>query len=124
MRMNQVTVPVQNLQQAADFYQLLGLKIIVNSPHYMRFVCPEGDSTLSIEQVDAKPGKSAVVIYFETDHLDQKVRELTAAGLVFHQEPVDQPWLWREAYLEDPSGNRICLYHAGENRLNPPWKVK
>ena len=32
-------------------------------------------------------------------------------------------WLWREARLVDPSGNVICLYHAGENRLNPPWRV-
>jgi len=23
----------------------------------------------------------------------------------------------------DPSGNVVCLYHAGDNRLNPPWRV-
>ena len=37
--------------------------------------------------------------------------------------PTDQPWLWREAYLNDPDGNPLCLYHAGENRLNPPWRL-
>ena len=26
--------------------------------------------------------------------------------------------------LRDPAGNLIALYHAGENRLNPPWRVK
>jgi len=35
-----------------------------------------------------------------------------------------EPYLWREAVLRDPSGNRIKLYHAGENRLNPPWRVE
>ena len=38
-------------------------------------------------------------------------------------QPRDQPWLWREAYLRDPAGNLICLYHAGENRRNPPWRI-
>ena len=23
----------------------------------------------------------------------------------------------------DPSGNEVCLYHAGENRLSPPWRI-
>jgi len=123
MRLNQVTVPALDLQRAAEFYQLLGLKIIVNSPHYIRFVCPEGDSTFSIELVDAIPHNSPVVVYFEIDNLDVKVGELKNAGLVFTQNPIDQSWLWREAYLNDPSGNEICLYHAGENRLNPPWKT-
>ena len=40
------------------------------------------------------------------------------------QEPTDQHWLWREAILHDPSGNKIKLYWAGENRLNPPWRVE
>lgn len=40
------------------------------------------------------------------------------------QEPTDMDYLWREAVLHDPSGNRIKLYWAGENRLNPPWRVE
>ena len=39
-------------------------------------------------------------------------------------ESVDQPFLWREAILNDPSGNKIKLYWAGDNRLNPPWRIK
>ena len=37
---------------------------------------------------------------------------------------MNQEWLWREAYTSDPNGNRICLFYAGENRKNPPWRVK
>lgn len=40
------------------------------------------------------------------------------------QEPTNMDYLWREAVLHDPSGNRIKLYWAGENRLNPPWRVE
>jgi hypothetical protein len=35
----------------------------------------------------------------------------------------DSAGLWREAHLRDPAGNRVCLFHAGENRCNPPWRV-
>jgi hydroxymethylpyrimidine/phosphomethylpyrimidine kinase len=34
-----------------------------------------------------------------------------------------QRWLWREAWLRDPAGNSICLYHAGDNRRFPPWRI-
>jgi len=42
---------------------------------------------------------------------------------VDYDTSVDQRWLWREACLNDPAGNRICIYHAGENRRYPPWKI-
>ena len=56
--------------------------------------------------------------------VDATVDELLHQGLVFDAEPVDQPWLWREAHLRDPAGNCLCIYHAGENRRNPPWRMR
>jgi hypothetical protein len=47
-----------------------------------------------------------------------------ARGFQFAQEPGDEPWLWREAHPVDPSGNVICLYHAGEKRLNLPSRIE
>jgi catechol 2,3-dioxygenase-like lactoylglutathione lyase family enzyme len=46
-----------------------------------------------------------------------------AASVAFYRDDGRRPWLWREARLVDPSGNVICLYHAGANRLDPPWRV-
>ena len=37
--------------------------------------------------------------------------------------PMDMSWLWREARLADPDGHRLCLFHAGENRKHPPWRL-
>ena len=67
---------------------------------------------------------SQTLIYFECAELDQTVARLQAEGVEFSLLPTDQPWLWREAYLQDPDGNPLCLYYAGENRLNPPWRIK
>ena len=122
MRLNQVTVTVADVDAAITFYRTLGLKLIVKSPHYARFMCPQGESTFSVHLGEVLKVHSTVV-YFENENLDAAVKHLQAAGLVFDSEPTDQRWLWREARLRDPSGNPICLFHAGENRLNPPWRL-
>jgi catechol 2,3-dioxygenase-like lactoylglutathione lyase family enzyme len=115
VRLNQVTLAVSDLERAVEFYRRLGLEQIVAAERYARFACPDGDSTLSLEQVEAVP-RSATTVYFECERLDQIVSELQAAGLDFEHTPVDQPWLWREARLRDPDGNPLCLFRAGENR--------
>jgi predicted enzyme related to lactoylglutathione lyase len=125
MNLNQVTIYSGKSRELAGFYQKLGLKIIVDSlPRYARFECPDGAATLSVHSAEDTQTASNIVLYFECDDLDEKVAELKALGLEFEQDPTDQAWLWREAYLSDPDGNRICLFNAGENRKNPPWRVK
>jgi uncharacterized glyoxalase superfamily protein PhnB len=63
-------------------------------------------------------------LYFECDALDETVAALKGRGLVFEQEPTDMFYLWREARLRDPDGHALRLYHAGKNRLDPPWRLK
>ncbi len=122
MRLNQVTIAVRDMEAAKTFYSLLGLRLLVDSPHYARFECPEGEATFSLDlNPEARPGET--VVYFECDDLDGVHWRLSAAGLAFDSPPADQPWLWREARLRDPSGNPVCLYHAGVNRRYPPWRV-
>ena len=124
MNLNQVTVPCLDLDQSVEFYRKLGLKLIVyDAPKYARFECPEGPATFSLHLADRVATESAPIIYFELEDLDPTVRSLEAAGLVFESQPCDQPWLWREAMIRDPAGNLLCLYHAGSNRLHPPWRL-
>jgi catechol 2,3-dioxygenase-like lactoylglutathione lyase family enzyme len=125
MNLNQVTVYSKDVKKAAEFYQKLGLLLIVDSiPRYARFECPDGDSTFSIHETDKISDNSNIVLYFECNNLDEKVLELKEKGIVFEQEPTDQTWLWREAHLRDLDNNKIILFHAGKNRKNPPWRVK
>lgn len=110
------------MARSVAFYRGLGLTQIVADEGYARFVCPDGDSTLSLSEVEsAQP--SSTVVYFECDDLDATVSRLAAAGVRFDSGPVDQRWLWREAFLRDPDGNPVCLFHAGVNRLDPPWRL-
>jgi catechol 2,3-dioxygenase-like lactoylglutathione lyase family enzyme len=120
MRLDQVTVSVRDIGVSVECYQRLGFELIVPGPHYARLVCPDDESTFSIHL--GEPGGTTVV-YFEDDQLEATVAQRVAGELKFGSLPADQAWLWREARLRDPSGNEICLYHAGENRLNPPWRL-
>ncbi len=125
MNLNQVTIYTNKFSESLAFYKTLGLQIIVDSsPRYVRFECPDGDSTFSIHETSDNSECSNIVLYFECEELEREVERLKNLGLQFEQEPKDQTWLWREAYLKDPTGNKICLYFAGENRQNPPWRVK
>jgi catechol 2,3-dioxygenase-like lactoylglutathione lyase family enzyme len=118
MRLNQVTVAVTDYDSAARFYIRLGLVQIVDAPpRYARFETPTGE-TFSIHL--AAETRSTTTVYFEVDDLDGFV---AALDLPLIHPPADQDWGWREARLADPSGNIICLYHAGENRRFPPWRL-
>ena len=82
-----------------------------------------GDATFSLHKnTEEKPCNTW--IYFETETLDEDVQRLKASGIEFDELPKDQPWLWREAKLKDPDGNQLILYFAGDNRKNPPWRLK
>jgi catechol 2,3-dioxygenase-like lactoylglutathione lyase family enzyme len=125
MNLNQVLIYSTKVAETVRFFQTLGLELIVDSlPRYARLACPDDGATISVNTIDEQPERGAVKLYFECDDLDARVAELKRQGIEFESEPVDQTWLWREAYLKDPNGNTICLYYAGENRLNPPWRVK
>jgi catechol 2,3-dioxygenase-like lactoylglutathione lyase family enzyme len=123
MDLNQVTLPALDVGESAEFYKRMGFLQIVDSPHYARFECPDGDATFSLHAVESVSGESGVTVYFEHEALDELCAELESRGFEFDQEPVDRSWLWREAILIDPAGNRICLYRAGENRKYPPWRT-
>ena len=124
MNLNQITIPSHNVTRAVVFYTKLGLRLIVDSsPRYVRFECPDGDSTFSIHHVERPISSDGVVVYFECENLDDDVSQLSEIGVEFDCDPTDQRWNWREAHLRDPDGNRLILFRAGKDRKHPPWRI-
>ena len=125
MNLNQVTIYSGKTVKTVEFFEALGLRRIVDSlPRYARLECPDGESTLSVNIADDVVATNNIVLYFECEDLDERVAKLRSVGLTFDQDPTDETWLWRQAYLRDPNGNKICLFRAGVNRKNPPWRVR
>ncbi len=125
MRLNHVTLAVADVERSAEFYARLGLvQIVAAYPDYARFLAPAGDTTLSMHRASGPVPALGASVHFEVQDVDATVAELEVRGFEFSSPPVDQPYLWREAILVDPDGHRIFIFHAGENRIDPPWRVK
>ena len=127
LRLNQVTLGAKDMAASVEFYQNLGLTLIVDSaPRYVRLEFPDNDhgecATLSLHGVEEGWAAPAdwPLIYFEVDDLPGFIAEKSLAPIA---PPKMQSYLWEETDVIDPSGNRIRLYTAGDNRRFPPWRV-
>lgn len=129
LRLNQVTLGAKDMAASVLFYQKLGLTLIVDSaPRYVRFefpAPPDGGepATLSLHSVDASwsPPADYPLIYFEVDDVAAFLKDAKLSPLA---PPEMKSYLWEEADIFDPSGNRIRIYTAGQNRRFPPWRVE
>ncbi len=125
MRLNHVTLAVRDVESSARFYTRLGLtQIVADYPDYARLLAPQGGTTLSLHQTRRPVSERSASIHFEVEDVDRVVGELKRAGFSFVCDPVDQPYLWREAILLDLDEHRVFIYHAGKNRLDPPWRLR
>ena len=90
MRLNQVTAPAKDLDASIAFYELLGLKLIVKSPHYARFELPRGEATFSLHLADGSiPRENAPQLYFECSDVDFEVSDATRKLFRFGLAQVD-----------------------------------
>ena len=123
-RLNQVTLTGTDYRKSVAFYRAIGLRQVVDSPEngYARFEAA-GGATLSVQIDPEETISPTTAVYLECDDLDERVEQLARSGIPFEHGPRNQPWMWREARLRDPSGNIIFLYHAGEARRFPPWRI-
>jgi hypothetical protein len=56
MNLNPITIPSINLEISLPFYQKLRHTLNIDAwPLYLRFACPEGESTFFIHRVDELP---------------------------------------------------------------------
>lgn len=125
MNLNQVTISSLNVEKASVFYKKLGLELIVDAlPRYVRFQCPDGASTFSIHKVENLQPSHNITLYFEVENLPKTISDLKEKGINFNSEILEQPWLWNEVHLNDTDGHQLIIYHAGENRKNPPWRIQ
>jgi hydroxymethylpyrimidine/phosphomethylpyrimidine kinase len=119
LRLNQLTLPARDLDASCRFYCSLGLDLIVHAPpRYARFET-EGGATLSIE---LGGGAGSGGVYFECTDLDAVIARVRDKGIEV-ADALEQSWRWREAWVADPAGNRLCLYQADVNRRYPPWRL-
>lgn len=127
MRLSHVTLMVRDIPRSRAFYLSLGFELIVGESHYCRFLTATGgDETLSIEHHAGELAPAAQLgLEFPTrEALDAYVTSLPERGVTVAEGPIDRDWLWRDARVFDPDGHEWMLFHAGKNKLDPPWRVR
>ncbi len=129
MFLSHITLLVSDIPRSKAFYQALGLELIVDAAHYCRFranLDGQGSQTLSISHSQGPIGASCHVgfEFASPEALDFYADLLQSRGFVLSEHPQDRSWLWRDVILHDPDGHEILLLYAGDNKLNPPWRVE
>lgn len=111
------------MDASIKFYKKIGLELIVHTHgDYARFLCPMGGSTFSLHRVD-QFCKSLTVVYFEVEDVVKTYKTMKEQGIIFEEDVEEKSWLWTEFKIKDPSGNSLIIYNAGNNRINPPWRI-
>ncbi len=128
LRLNQVTLGAIDMAESIVFYQRLGLTLIVDSaPRYARFefpTPPNGGEPATLSLSGAEKGWTAPegypLIYLEVDDVETFLKDCALTAL---SPPEMKSYLWHEADILDPSGNRLRIYTAGKARRFPPWRI-
>jgi catechol 2,3-dioxygenase-like lactoylglutathione lyase family enzyme len=123
MRVESVSVPVGDQEQAKSFYvDTLGFELLVDDSwrEGMRWseVAPEGSATslmLVTWQAGMLPGMCRVIV-LATDEIHAVHQELLARGVDFELAPTQTP-RGTQAMFRDPDGNPLMLWEYAVARV-------
>ncbi len=119
---NHAMIYTSSLVKSLWFYRdSLGFEVLEQiGEEYARLKSPGGDSTIALHRNPAEKANASekgIRLYFEVDNLEVFCEALERKGVKFVQKPQRMQWGWDHAYLNDPDGNELSLYSAGDLRL-------
>jgi catechol 2,3-dioxygenase-like lactoylglutathione lyase family enzyme len=110
-RLSHLFVHVTDLAASRAFYvELLGLRVLMEEPGYLR-VGGGGGFHIGMEE-DPDVGSRGIEVVVEVPDVDAMYRRLLERGITFEAPPADMPWGASHVWLRDPSGYRLSLYSA------------
>ncbi len=117
-------VYVKDLKASKSFYELLGFVTIDEHEGYARLRSPGGVGTIALHKSEGRaldaPG---IRLYFEVPNLQDFCHMLEDRGIRFDKPPKLMEWGWHHAYLKDPDGHEISLFHAGDKRFDRTVRI-
>lgn len=104
---------VADLARARWFWtEAIGLELLDDRGPYIR-VGGGGGFAIGIEQAaDGQVSPPGPEINVRVDDVDAVVARLRDLGIEIIEDPTDQPWGARHAWLRDPDGRRMSIYSS------------
>ena len=111
IKLNHLTIPVEDYSQAREWYVLnLGLKVEFEIPERKTVaLLDDSDLTLFLVEGSSEQFTSSCTLAFQVDDVELKYRELSDRGIIFEKSPQRLFWGYG-AELRDPSGYLIYLW--------------
>lgn len=121
LRFDALGVVVGDMQKSLSFYRLLGLEpteemeghVELPLARGLRLMLDTEEVVKSFSKWEPPTGGHRMALAFLCENpqeVDDRYREIVAAGHAGHVEPFDAPWGQRYATVLDPDGNPIDLF--------------
>lgn len=109
-----------DVQPMVDFYEELGFSITFRMPEQGEagyVTMGRDESELAIVDAEWPAQQTSLPLgtdprfemFIYVEELDETIEALRSRGVPVLQEPTDQPWGERTAYVTDPEGNPVSL---------------
>jgi catechol 2,3-dioxygenase-like lactoylglutathione lyase family enzyme len=110
-KLDHLGIFVRDIGRSRDWYtKNLGLTVEFEIPHLHAVALQdEGGFTIFIGERAGQAISPPCVLTFQVDDVDEKYRELAAAGVDFKHSPQKLAWGYG-AELMDPDGHLVCLW--------------
>lgn len=118
MKINNLTLWVQDNEVSSKFYKKLGFKIVHGDDTHTIMSLGSGIEIVLVSMRDdpefagdvfAGDKGKGVYIYIGVDNTDVAYMELAKKGVQTATEPRDWPWGAREFIVKDPDGYKLCF---------------
>ena len=112
-----VMVPVNDLEQAADFYaSVFGLRRLWQDESAVGMAMPETDAEIVLHTMKLPPDQT---VYYLVDDVAAAVATYRRHGAIVRTPPFRHSGPGRCAVLQDPFGNAVCVLDLSKG-LRPP----
>jgi predicted enzyme related to lactoylglutathione lyase len=111
-----VSIPVKDQDKSLKFYKdILGFEVICDAPatetqRWIALKIPDGQTNVVLFTPDGHQDRIGTFsnIIFTCEDVRQTFNDLQKKGVVFIQEPKEEPW-GTYALFQDVDGNTFCL---------------
>lgn len=118
MKVTSIVLWVQDNSLSVKFYKKLGFNVEQSEDRHsvvkvgnfeITLVNMRNEEEFNKDSLSSRKGEG-MYVYIQVEDVNEKFRQITAAGLKPSSEPRDWDWGNREFVIKDPDGYKFCFW--------------